>query len=97
MTPEEFDKIVKDYAENGLPEDSALIFIYGGKTFFGSVYGKSVYLAASIAMAMFENKGFANMVKLACDVYDAEVGPEKAEAAETVSKYLDRMGFKKEE
>ena len=97
MTPEEFDKIVKDYAENGLPEDSALIFIYGGKTFFGSVYGKSVYLAASIAMTMFEKKDFANMVKLACDVYDAEVGTEKAEAAETVSKYLDRMGFKKEE
>ena len=96
MTPEEFEKMVKDYAENGLPEGSALICLHGGKTFFGSVYGKSAYMAASIAMNMLGNKDFANIVKLACDVYDAEVVPEKAEAAETVSKYLDRMGFKKE-
>ena len=97
MTPEEFEKIVKDYAENGLPEDSLLIYIRGGETYFASVYGKSVYLAASIVMTMFEKKDFANMVKLACDVYDAEGGPEKAGAAETVSAYLDRMGFRKEE
>lgn len=96
MTPEEFEKMVNDYVKNGLPEDSALICLYGGKTYFGAVYGKSVYMIASIAMNMLENKDFANIVKLACDVYDAEVGSEKAEAAETVSKYLDRMGFKKE-
>lgn len=97
MTPEEFEKMVNDYVKNGLPEDSALICLYGGKTYFGTVYGKSAYMAASIAMNMLENKDFANIVKLACDVYDAEVVPEKAEAAETVSKYLDRMGFRKEE
>lgn len=98
MTPEEFEKIVKDYAENGLSEGSALICLHGGmKTNFGAVYGISVYMIASIAMNMLENKDFANIVKLACDVYDAEGGSEKAEAAETVSKYLDRMGFRKEE
>lgn len=97
MTPKEFEKMVNDYVKNGLPEDSALICLYGGKTYFGAVYGISVYMIASIAMNMLENKDFANIVKLACDVYDAEVGSEKAEAAETVSKYLDRMGFRKEE
>ena len=96
MTPQEFEKMVKDYAENGLPEGSALICLHGGKNNFGTIYGKGVYMAASIAMNMLKNKDFANIVKLACDVYDAEGGPEKAEAAETVSKYLDRMGFKKE-
>ena len=97
MTPKEFEKMVKDYAENGLPEGSTLICLHGGKNNFGTIYGKGVYLAASIVMTMFEKKDFANMVKLACDVYDAEGGPEKAEAAKTVSKYLDSMGFKKEE
>lgn len=97
MTPEEFEKIVKDYAENGLPEGSALICLHGGKYNFGNVRGKSTYLATTIAMNMFADIRFANIVRVACDFYDAEGGPEKAEAAETVSKYLDRMGFKKEE
>ena len=56
-----------------------------------------MHLAATIAMNMFANKNFATLVRLACDFYDAEGGSEKAEAAETVSKYLDRMGFRKEE
>ena len=97
MTPEEFDKIVKDYAENGLPEGSALICLHGGKYNFGAVHGKGKHLAATIAMNMFADRKFAKLVRLACDFYDAEGGPEKAEAAKTVSKYLDRMGFKKEE
>lgn len=96
MTPEEFEKIVKDYSKNGLPEGSALICLHGGKYNFGAVRGKSTYLATTIAMNMFADKKFARLVRLACDFYDAEGGPEKAEAAETVSKYLDRMGFKKE-
>lgn len=97
MTPEEFEKMVNDYVKNGLPEDSALICLYGGKTCFGTVSGKGGRLAASIAMAMVNNKNFAKLVRLACDFYDAEYGSEKAEAAKTVSDYLDRMGFKKEE
>ena len=97
MTPKEFQKIVKDYAENGLPEDSALICLHGGKYNFGAVRGKSTYLATTIAMNMFADRKFAKLVRLACDFYDAEGGPDKAEAAETVSAYLDRMGFKKEE
>ena len=97
MIPEEFEKIVKDYAKNGLPEDSALICLHGGKYNFGAVRGKSTYLAATIAMNMFADRKFARLVRLACDFYDAECGSEKAEAAETVSRYLDRMGFKKEE
>ena len=97
MTPEEFEKIVKDYAENGLPEGSVLICLHGRKYNFGAVRGKSTYLATTIAMNMCADKKFARLVKLACDFYEAEGGPAKAEAAETVSKYLDRMGFKKEE
>ena len=97
MTPEEFQKIVKHYAENGLPEVSALICLHGGKYNFGAVRSKSTYLATTIAMNMFADKKFARLVKLACDFYEAEGGPQKAEAAETVSKYLDRMGFRKEE
>ena len=89
--------MVKDYAENGLPEGSALICLHGGKHSFGDIRGVGVRLAATIAMAMSHNKDFANIVKLACDFYDAEGGQEKAEAAKTVSEYLDRMGFKKEE
>lgn len=98
MTPEEFEKMVKDYAENGLPEGSALICLHGGmKTNFGIIHGKGLHVAVTIAMNMFAVKNFANLVRLACDFYDAECGQETAEAAETVSKYLDRMGFKKEE
>lgn len=97
MTPEEFEKMVKDYAENGLPEGSALICLHGGANNFGIIHGIGTHLAATIAMNMFKSRDFARLVRLACDFYDAEVGSEKAEAAETVSKYLDRMGFKKEE
>ena len=97
MTPEEFEKMVKDYAQNGLPEGSALICLQGGKYNFGDIQGKGVRVAATIVMAMFHNRDFARLVRLACEFYDAEGGSEKAEAAETVSKYLDRMGFKKEE
>lgn len=97
MTPEEFEKIVKDYAENELPEGSALICLHGGKNNFGIIHGIGSHVAVTIAMNMFAVKKFARLVRLACDFYDAEGGSEKAEAAETVSKYLDRMGFKKEE
>ena len=97
MTPQEFEKMVEDYAKNGLPEGSALICLHGGENNFGAVRGKSTYLAATIAMNMFADKKFARLVRLACDFYDAEGGPDKAEAAKTVSAYLDRMGFKKEE
>ena len=97
MTPEEFEKIVKYYAENGLPEGSALICLHGGKYNFGAVRGKSTYLATTIAMNMFADRKFARLVRLACDFYDAKGGSKKNEAAETVSAYLDRMGFKREE
>ena len=98
MTPEEFEKIVKDYAKNGLPEGSALICLHGGmKTNFGTIYGKTRELIATIVMIMQEDEAFAKMVRLACHFYKLLGGPDKAEAAETVSKYLDRMGFKKEE
>lgn len=97
MTPEEFEKMVKDYAENGLPEGSALICLHGGENNFGVICGKGLHVTASIAMNMFANRDFANLVRLACDFYDVEGGRAKAEAAETVSKYLDRMGFRKEE
>lgn len=97
MTPEEFEKMVKDYAENGLPEGSALICLHGGANNFGIIRGKSSYLATTIAMNMFADRKFTRLVRFVCDFYDAEGGQEKAEAAETVSKYLDRIGFKKEE
>lgn len=97
MTPQEFEKMVKDYAKNGLPEGSALICLHGGENNFGTIYGKRSHLAATIAMILFEDKEFANLVRRVCDFYDAECGQEKAEAAETVSKYLDRIGFRKEE
>ena len=97
MTPEEFKKIVKDYAKNECPKGSALICLHGGENNFGIIHGEVVHLAATIAMILFKDKKFANLVRIACDFYDAEGGSEKAEAAETVSKYLDRMGFKKEE
>ena len=95
MTPEEFEKMIKDYSKNGLPEGSALICLHGNN--FGLIHGKGMHLAATIAMNMFADKEFAGLVKLACDFYEAEGGPQKAEAAKTVSEYLDRMGFKKEE
>lgn len=97
MTPEEFEKMVKDYSENGVPEGSALTCLHGGENNFGVICGKGLHVAANIAMNMFANKQFAELVRLACDFYDAEGGRENAEAAETVSKYLDRMGFRKEE
>lgn len=97
MTPEEFEKMVKDYVENGLSEGSALICLHGGENNFGTIRGIGSHVAVTIAMNMFADKEFAELVRLACDFYDAEGGSEKAEAAETVSKYLDRMGFRKEE
>lgn len=97
MTPEEFGKMVKDYSENGLPEGSALICLHGGKNNFGTIYGKTRELIATIVMIMQEDEAFAKVVRLACYFYKLLGESEKAEAAETVSKYLDRMGFKKEE
>lgn len=98
MTPEEFGKIVKDYAENGRPEGSTLICLHGGmKTNFGSIYGKTRELIATIVMIMQEDEAFAKMVMLACNFYKLLGNSEKDEAAKTVSDYLDRMGFKKEE
>ena len=97
MTPEEFEKIVNDYAENGLPEGSSLICLHGGKNNFGTIYGKGLHVATTVAMNMFASRDFAEFVRLACEFYDAKGGPEKAEAAKTVSEYLDRMGFRKEE
>ena len=97
MTPKEFEKMVKDYAENGLPEDSALICLHRGKLSFANIRGVGVRLAATITMAMAHSRYFARLVKLACDFYDDEGSLERAQAAETVSDYLDRMGFKKEE
>lgn len=98
MTPKEFEKMVKDYAENGLPEGSALICLHGGmKTNFGSIYGKTLELIATIVMIMHKDEDFARMIRIAYGIYKLAGGSEKDEAAETVSKYLDRMGFKKEE
>ena len=97
MTPEEFEKMVQDYAKNDCPKGSALICLHGGENNFGLIHGKGMHLAATIAMNMFADKKFARLVRLACDFYDAEGGSKKNEAAETVSAYLDRMGFKREE
>lgn len=97
MTPKEFEKMVKDYSENGLPEGSALICIHGGENNFGTIRGIGSDVAVTIAMNMFWNRDFAELVRLACDFYNSEGGPEMADAAETVSDYLGRMGFKKEE
>lgn len=97
MTPEEFEKIVKDYAKNGLHEGHALICLHGGmKTNFGVICGKTRELIATILMFMQDDEAFAKMVMLACCYYNPNGGPEKDEAAKTVSEYLDRMGFKKE-
>lgn len=97
MTPKEFEKMVKDYAENGRPEGSALICLHGGKTCFGAIHGKTRELIATIVMIMQEDEAFAKIVRLACHFYKLLGESEKAEAAETVSKYLDRIGIKKEE
>ena len=99
MTPQEFEKTVKDYAKNGLPEGSALICLHGGmERNFMSIKGGRNELIATIVMFMSKDEDFAKMVLLACCYYNPNGGQEKeAEAAETVSKYLDRMGFKKEE
>lgn len=97
MTPEEFEKIVNDYSENGLPEGSALICLHGGKNNFGVIGGKGIHLAATIIMAMFHGKDFARLVRVACDFYDAECGPEKAEAVDRIVKdFLRNNGFKME-
>ena len=98
MTPEEFEKMVKDYSKNGLPEGSALICLHGGmKTNFGTIYGKTRELIATMVMIMQKDEAFAKVVRLACDFYKLLGESEEKKAAETVSKYLDRMGFKKEE
>lgn len=97
MTPEEFEKIVKDYAENGLPEGSALICLHGGvEKNFMMIKGGKHELITTIAMFMSEDEDFARLVRQAF-IYKLLSESKKAEAAETVSKYLDRMGFKKEE
>ena len=65
MTPEEFEKMVQDYAQNGLSEGSALICLHGGnKTNFGSIYGKTRELIATIVMIMQEDEAFAKIVRL---------------------------------
>ena len=97
MTPEEFEKMVKDYAENGRPEGSALICLHGGKTCFGAIHGKTLELIATIVMIMQEDEAFAKIVWLACYFNKLLGESEKDEAAKTVSDYLDRMGFRKEE
>lgn len=92
MTPQEFEKIVEDYAKNGLPDGSALICFHGGKYNFGYIRGKGTYLTATIAMNMSANKKFARLVRLACDFYDAECGAEKAEVAkENTQQEADRI------
>ena len=97
MTPEEFGKMVKDYADNGLPEGSALICLHGGENNFGTIHGKTRELIATIVMIMQEDEAFAKIVRLACHFYKLLGESEKEKAAKTVSDYLDRMGFKKEE
>lgn len=97
MTPEEFEKIVQDYARNGLPEGSALICLHGGKTCLGAIHGKTRELIATIVMIMQEDEAFAKIVRLACHFYKLLGESEKEKAAKTVSDYLDKMGFKKEE
>ena len=69
MTPEEFEKMVKDYAGNGLPEGSALICLHGGENNFGGICGKGWHVAATVAMNMFASSDFAELVKIACDFY----------------------------
>lgn len=98
MTPQEFEKIVEDYAKNGLPDGSALICLHGGKYNFGDIQGKGVHVAATIVMAMLHNRDFARLVRLACDFYDAEGGPENTQQAadRIVKDFLRNNGFKME-
>lgn len=97
MTPEEFEKMVQDYAKNGLPEGSALICLHGGiERNFMSIKGGRHELITTMVMFMSEDEDFARFVRQAF-IFKLLSKSEKAEAAETVSKYLDRMGFKKEE
>lgn len=96
MTPEEFEKIVKDYAKNGLPKGSALICLHGGEERnFMSIKGGRDELIITIAMFMLEDEDFARLVRQAF-IFKLLSKSKKAEAAKTVSDYLDRMGFKKE-
>lgn len=98
MTPKEFEKMVKDYTENGLPEGSALICLHGGmERNFMAIKGRRRELIATILMIMQEDEAFAKMVMLACQFYKLLGNSEKDEAAKMVSDYLDRMGFRKEE
>lgn len=98
MTPKEFEKIVKDYVENGIPEGHTLICLHGGmKTNFGTIHGRKKELIATIIMLMQEDEDFAKIVMHACYFYKLLGESEKAEAAKTVSEYLNRMGFRKEE
>lgn len=97
MTPEEFEKMVKDYAENGLPEGSALIYLHGGENNFGTICGIGSHVVVTIAMNMFADRKFARLVRFACDFYDAEGGSEKAEAVDRIVKdFLRNNGFKME-
>lgn len=97
MTPEEFEKMVQDYAKNGLPEGSALICLHGGKERnFMTIKGGRHELITTIVMFMAEDEDFAKLVRQAF-IFKLLSESEKAEAAKTVSDYLDRMGFKKEE
>ena len=97
MTPEEFEKIVKDYADNGLPEGSALICLHGGmERNFMSIKGGRHELITTIVMFMLEDEDFAGLVRQAF-IFKLLGESKKAEADKTVSDYLDRMGFKKEE
>lgn len=105
MTPEEFEKMVQDYAKNDCPKGSALICLHGGENNFRVIQGKGIHLAATIIMAMSHGKDFARLVRLACDFYDAECGAEKAEAAKEntqqeadriVKDFLRNAGFKLE-
>ena len=95
MTPEEFEKMVKDYAENGRPEGSALICLHGGRERnFMTIKGGRHELITTIMMFMLEDEDFARLLRQAFIFFKLL---EKDEAAKTVSDYLDRMGFKKEE
>ena len=95
MTPEEFEKMVQDYAKNGLPEGSALICLHGGRERnFMTIKGGRYELITTIIMFMLEDEDFARLLRQAFIFFELL---EKDEAAKTVSDYLDRMGFKKEE
>ena len=97
MTPEEFEKMVKDYSENGLPEGSALICLHGGmERNFMTLKGGRNELITTIAMFMLEDKDFARFLRQAF-IFKLISESKKADAAKTVSDYLDRMGFRKEE